>query len=138
MSSENMRFKAYRNLDGTNRLTITLEDGIERKILKFAIFLNPDRDACFVYTPTTTHVVKRGLLSNIPKEQRRQEFCFDTDIFAFVVDIPYRSIRIPAMPLIKEINEQLAIARLYSDPISVSEAEKILSEWDREVKEGRI
>jgi hypothetical protein len=135
---ENMRFVTYRTLNGF-RLAWIPEDGVERSILKLAIFLNPDRDACFVYylpgssAPGKSTVVRRSQLSNIPKEERTQVSCFDTDIFAFAVDKPHRGVSIIVMKLKSEINEQLARARFFDLPIPVSEAEATLNQWHREV-----
>lgn len=135
---EDMQFKTYRTLKGFE-LTWTPSDGIERKILKLAVFLNPDRDACFVYflpessTPGRSVIVKKARLPEILTEEKTQVSCFGTDILAFVVDKPHRGVPIIVMRLKPEINEHLARAR-YSDlPIPVSDAERVLNEWQREV-----
>jgi len=133
-----MRFVTYRTLRGF-RLAWIPDDNVERNILKLAVFSNPDRDACFVYylpgssSPGKSVIIRKNQLSNIPREERIQTVCFDTDIFAFVVDKPHRGIPIIVMRLKPEINSQLARARFDDPPIPITQAEATLNGWQKEV-----
>lgn len=135
---EGMRFVTYRTLREF-RLAWIPEDNVERNILKLAIFSNPDRDACFVYylpgssSPGRSVIVRKKQLSEIPKEERIQTVCFDTDILTFVVDKPHRGIPIIAMKLKPEINEQLARAQFLDPPIPVTQVEAVLNQWQTEI-----